>query len=503
VNLFVAILWIYLIFFAYLQFAGVGMRRTLELLWRSGTYSSLAGVAVGLVGGLVSAKAAVSTFLFTTMLVSACTLPALVFMKAREFVLPRSSALEVVGLNVLVMVIGAPPRSYPFLDVFFRGGFHLLLNPFVLLMPAWLGFALSFWPSALAMRFAARGDRAGSSLRRFLPLWVQCMSIVWVLPAAIGAFRRFDSRSIMSHAEIFGASLGLVYVVMTLLDFRGTKVGRDGGVSSRMDAGPSSPFVLAVAGVSIYLLTWAALAIFLDLQSAASVGFVVVMILGMGLNRGASGERRNEGQKGFSSLSWLNAAVVLVVALSVLNPIAFGILAARSRDVYSYENAEPRYPDAVRQVDATSLPCKFGDARELKISCPKDISMFGAVRRPHSMGTPEAVFFEQATYFSLKFGERELNCAEMPARIRGLDGSTSEVILLLLYPPDTVSSTRFAWVADIEASCRRIALLTPPPSSELPPGFAYLWHEATAAAFHERLGWISDLKGSEPPSSQK
>ena len=265
---------LYLVFFMYLMFAGAGLMRTLSVLRVAAWQSSLAGLVVGVVVALFSVAGGAQAFLTVMTFMSLLLLPTAALSRARDFVLPSSSALEAVCLNVLVLAMGGPAHSFPFLDTFFVAGYHLLLNPFVLLMPPSLALALSLWPSVLALRVAGQGRHASRRSRFFLNLWVQLVSILWVLPAAIGTFRHFKAGSLQAYVEAVFACLGLVYVVLTWMTLRDAVfarrttmegersidstegVGVARALADRMDAGRLHPRVLVAAGLLTYFAIW-------------------------------------------------------------------------------------------------------------------------------------------------------------------------------------------------------------------------------------------------------
>ena len=280
------------------MFAGAGLMRTLSVLRVAAWQSSLAGLVVGVVVALFSVAGGAQAFLTVMTLMSLLLLPTAALSRARDCVLPSSSALEAVCLNVLVLAMGGPAHSFPFLDTFFVAGYHLLLNPFALLMPPSLALALSLWPSVLALRVAGQGRHASRRSRFFLNLWVQLMSILWVLPAAMGTIRHFKAGSLQAYVETVFACLGLVYVVLTWMTLRDAVfarrttmegersidstegVGVARALADRMDAGRLHPWVLVAAGLLTYFAIWLSLMHSLDRQVAASAGFMVIVVAG-------------------------------------------------------------------------------------------------------------------------------------------------------------------------------------------------------------------------------
>lgn len=511
------ILVLYLVFFVYLMFAGAGLARTLGILGKAAQFGSIGGLVTGIVASLASVDAAVSTFLFTMMFVSLVCLPTFSVYRARDFILPSSSVLEVVCLNALVMVVGKPPRSYPFLDTFFQGGFHLLLNPFVLLMPKWLGFALSFWPAALALRLAAQGENATPRSRFFLNLWVQLLSVVWVLPAAIGALRKFDRNSLMDHFEVLVACLGLVYVVLTWVSLRTAMSGKQNPIverwidsnepggfaqsfANRMDPGRWPPLFYVFAGVGTYLVTWVALVSFLDLEMAATVGFVAVVIASSLAPRNERLPVHQEPTRGSAGLAWPISAALLVVLLTILQPMAQGVLVGKVRRASPLENEVRPYPDFGAVIDASARRCEFDDVTPYRLSCPQDARTLEAVPHPPFLEIPLAVFADKARDYELSFGARKLHCVEMLARVRGEDGSTADAVLLLVYDPLAVNTSQYAWVVDRDASCGRVVEVNPSRREGMRSGFGYLWHAEVAALRGEQIGWLAEFKnlGAKP-----
>jgi hypothetical protein len=510
---------LYLVFFTYLMFAGAGLMRTLSVLSVAAWQSSLAGLVVGVVVALFSVAAGAQTFLTVMTLMSLLLLPTAALSRARDFVLPSSSALEAVCLNVLVLAMDGPSRSYAFLDTFFQGGYHLLLNPLVLLMPPSLALALSLWPSVLALRVAGQGKQASRRSRFFLNLWVQLMSILWVLPAAIGAFRHFKPDSLQDYVEAVFACLGLVYVVLTWMTLRDAvlgkrttlvdersedsteRIGVARTLAERMDAGRLHPAVLVAAGVLTYVAIWVSLMNFLDRQAAASAGFMTIVVAGALFSRDMNRHTSEDGRPTLPPSAWVYSAVALIALMVLIRPLSQQLFAARQQAIYSLDNAEVRHARELHAVDASQMLCGYRWDGMHMLDCPGSNRRFawGAVTHPQNLTEPIGFKFDDAPAYALSFGERTVHCAQMMAHAPLPDGSVGEVVMLLVYIPGAPDGSQYAWLYEPKAACARVVEIIRPPQSRIGPGFGYLWDTETAAARKEKLTWLGEMKDTSQP----
>jgi hypothetical protein len=505
---------LYLVFFMYLMFAGAGFMRTLSVLRVAAWQGALAGLVVGGVVALFSVAGGAQAFLTVMTLMSLIVLPTAALSRARDFILPSSSVFEVVCLNALVVAIGHPPHSFPFFDTLFQGAFHLLLNPFASFMPVWLGTALCFWPSALALRLAAQGERASLKSRFFMNLWVQMMSIIWVLPAAIGSFNQFKGESPMDYVEILFACLSLVYVVLTWMTLRDAvlgkrtvmidersldsteRIGVARALADRMDPGRWPPIAHVTAGIATYLITWTALLAYLDPGTAATVGFMTVVVAGA--LAGRSPAQRADEVPGPKIFRWYVSAGLLAAVIALFQPISMKLLGQRQRDVFSLDHAEQRAPQDLRAVDASARHCEIERADTLRLRCPKEIWYLGAVRHPANLANPLRVDMDQAREFALLFGRRTLHCVEIPVSTRPPEGAPADSVMLLVYVPNTQTGRQYGWVIDRDASCSRLVELRRSRLVGLLPLIGYPWRPETAKLRNERIGSISEFNEPEP-----
>jgi hypothetical protein len=510
---------LYLVYFMYLMFAGAGLARTLGVLRVAAWQSSLAGLVVGVVVALFSVAAGAQTFLTVMTLMSLVLLPTASLSRARDFILPSSSAIEAVCLNVLVLAMGEPSRSFAFFDTFFQAGYHLLLNPFVLLMPPSLALALSLWPSVLALRVAAQGRQASRRSRFFLNLWVQLMSILWVLPAAIGTFRRFKPDSWQDYVEAVFACLGLVYVVLTWMTLRdavfGKRTAMEGEVSidstagtgvaralaDRMDAGRLHPGVLVAAGVLTYVAIWVSLLHSLDRQVAASAGFIVIVVAGAVLSRDLRRPTSEVDRPALPWSAWVVSAVALIAVMVVIRPLSMQLFAARQQAVFSLDSAEVRHAADLRAVDASQRLCGYRWDGMHMLHCPLSNRAFvwGAFTHPQNLPDPVGFKYDEARDYALSFGDRRVNCAQLPARARLPDGEVRDVVMLVVYVPDAKDGSQYAWLYEPHAACARVVEVIRPAQSRIGPGFGYLWEPEVAAARKERMAWLGELKDTSQP----
>jgi hypothetical protein len=510
---------LYLVFFMYLMFAGAGLMRTLSVLRVAAWQSSLAGLVVGLVVALFSVAAAAQTFLTVMTLMSLVLLPTASLSRARDFILPNSSAIEAVCLNVLVLAMGEPSRSFAFFDTFFQAGYHLLLNPFALLVPPSLGLALSLWPSVLALRAAAQGPQASRRSRFFLNLWVQLMSIFWVLPAAIGTFRRFNADSWQDYVEAVFACLGLVYVVLTWMTLRdavfGKRTAMEGEVSvdstagigvaralaDRMDVGRLHPRVLVAAGLLTYVAIWLSLLHSLDREVAASAGFIVIVVAGALLSRDMGRPASEIERPSLPRSAWVVSALALIALMGLIRPLSLRLFAARQQAVFSLESAEVRQATDLRAVDASQRLCGYRWDGMHMLHCPLSNRAFvwSAFTHPPHLSDPIGFNYDEAQDHALSFGERRVNCAQMLAHARMPDGEVREVVMLVVYMPDAKDGSQYAWLYEPHAACARVVEVIRPAESRIGPGFGYLWEPEVAAARKERMAWLGELEDTSQP----
>jgi hypothetical protein len=515
---------LYLVFFLYLMFAGAGLARALGALRTAAVQSSIIGLVIGVVVALFSVNAGVNTFLGVMLVSSLILLPPAALKLARDFILPGGSAFEVVCFNVLVLMMGGPPHSLAFIDMFMELGYHLLLNPFILLLPAWLGFTLSLWPATLALRLAAQGDQASRKLRFFLNLWMQLMSIVWLLPSAIGTLISFKAKSPLSYVEALFACLSLVYVVLTWLALRaafgkGTSLAGertqssadDSGIAAalaeRMEPGRWPPATLAIAGLSTYLLTWAALITFLNPQTAATVGFVAIVAAGALLGKRAPLAADTRQPRG-AALSWQKSALLLVVSLAFIRVIASGLFDQRQRAVSSLDQAARHAAERITPVAAGARLCRLEIVSgQQRLHCPQDIWYLEAAIHPQQGPLLLRWDSEQARDFAMVYGGRTIHCAEIPAQVRLAGGSEGAAVMLLVYVPGAVSGREYSWVVDRAARCGNVVELQRSRLAGLRPAFGYQWDSETAALRQEGVAWLGELfdvnqpgQGADPPA---
>lgn len=504
---------LYLVYFLYLVLAGAGLSRTLGVLGVAARQSSITALVIGIVVGIFSVTGGMQAFSVVMLFMSLLALPNASLARAAEFILPSSSALEVVCFNVLAIAIGGPAQTFPIFDVFFQGGFHLLLNPLAFLMPPALGVALSLWPSVLALRLAAQGSRASPGLRRFLNVWVQLLSVIWVLSAAINSLLAFKPATPMSYVEALFASLGLIYVVLTWMTLTAedksssNSIGRKDVVralAERMDPGRLHPAALAVAGVITYLVTWTAMIYLLDGHAAASIGFVAVVVAGALLGRGEKSSGVDEATPPRTVSAWAFSAAALLVVLSLIRPLSQQMLAARAQSVYSLDNATVRRVTDLRAVDHSQRLCGYRWDGMHVLDCPVSYRRFSwsAVRHPSNQADPVAFKLEEASDYALSFGQRRVFCAQMTAEVRGPDGSVRPEVMLLVYVPGAPDGSQYAWLYEPKAACARVVEVVRPAASHIGPGFGYLWDAETASARKEKMAWLGELEDTSPPRAR-
>lgn len=508
------VLALYLVFFVYFLFSGVRLARTLSVLYTAGFYGSISGFALGAVAASMSLGAGIATFFYTTMFVSFITMLTFALRRTRETILPESSPLDVVCLNVLMLALHRPPTTYAFLDMFFQGAFHLLLNPLVLLMPPSLGFALSLWPSVLALRVAALGDKVSVRSRTFLHVWVQLMSIVWVLPTALSSLKSRETESLLGYVNVAFACLGLVFVVLTWVALNeATTSGREAGprasfagaAANHMNAGSFPPFVLVLAGICTYFVASISLARFLDLQTAASIGFVFIVTASalLGRRRPQLAYATDTGiVTRWPRLSWLVGGIVLVLVITGVRPFATALLIKQSRNAANAASQDGNYP-LLTSIAASSRRCALEDFGEFRLVCPGDTRTLAELPHPAGFEIPVGVFASEARDFELVFGERTLNCIEIPARSAVAVGAHAKMILLFIYVPGAVSGSRHAWIVDRDASCARVVELGQGTRTGNRNGFGYVLHDETALAQGRRIAWLAEFVPARSDSGQK
>jgi len=490
---------LYIVYFVYLLLAGAGVTRTSGVLrtaaWKSVVTALIIGVAVGVFAPAVGLQ----VFLVVMLLSSLMFLPVATLSRARDFVMPSSSALEAVCLNVLVLAVGEPSPTFPIFDLVFQGGYHALLNPFASFMPPWLGMSLSLWPAVLALRLAALGTKASERARYLLIVWVHVMSIIWVLPAAITSLFSFKGESPLKYVELLFACLGLVYVVLTWMTLRDAMSGKrthlDGEVSldvtaklgvarvlaQRMDPGRLPPAALVAAGAVTYLVVWLALMTLLDPQSAASIGFMLVVVGGALVNRGGGKPASDARAPARPAAAWLPSAGALIVLAVFALPLAMASLAARHQGTFLLERAEVRAPRDVRAADASQRLCDFEKAGTWLLDCHRNHSwVLEAVSHPAEVAQPTGFDLDEANEYALEFESRTLHCAQVPAQAAG-----GEVTMLVVYVPGSTDGSQYAWTQERDATCARVVEVLRPAISGSGPGFGYRG---------QQLQWLGELR---------
>lgn len=322
---------LYLAFFVRLMSSGAGLKRSGSVLFLVAVFGLGVGVLFAVIPLFISPDSAAKVFLGVAIFTSVLLLPVVALSRARDFLLPRSTVLEVVSLNVLVVMIGEPVGGVPDVQESLGMLQQAFLNPFVRLIPtefAWMNLVISLWPTLLALWLATRGAAANRWLRFFPMLWVQVTSILWLIPASLTQLITADLTKAMDYLDLLFAALGLVHVVLTWLILddalfaqRTTlgegepadsteKIGVARRLADSMNAGPWPPLVY----VAVAVLTWFAIrAMQSYLQDANPMLFGFVGAVAAGALALRFKERG--GTRSWQFPVWLVSAVALVVSI--------------------------------------------------------------------------------------------------------------------------------------------------------------------------------------------
>lgn len=211
-----------LAFLLYLLLAGAGVGRALRICLMAAVAGCGATLAVSLFLPVVFLDARLVMGL--AVLFNLLTLPTVVFAKARDLVIQRTSVVEVMLINVLVLMTAGGSTSLGY-----------LLNPLSLVVPMgfWWTAIIGLWPTALAVLLTWQGPPGDLRLRMILGIWAQLVGIVWLLPTAFYAVQTFDATSPGTYLESVLASLAGVYVVMSAVHLFWLFGGSHGGETQR------------------------------------------------------------------------------------------------------------------------------------------------------------------------------------------------------------------------------------------------------------------------------
>jgi hypothetical protein len=452
---------LYAAFVIYLLSAGVGLRRTGGVVWQVIKFGAGIGAVLAVFALLALPSAAATTFLVTVIIVSLIWLPIAAMSRARDFLMPRSTVLEVVCLNVLVIVIGEPQGGFPIFRQLLGIVQQALLNPFVIVIPeehAWLNTVISLWPSLLALWLAAKGKGAGRWLRFFPMLWVQITAIVWLFPASVKTLVRADLSTAMGSLDLLVAALGLVHVVLTWVILRDAltmnrttlpmedssdsteKLGVARRLADGMSPGPWSPPAYVVAAV----LTW--FAIRASLSYLPTAGTLMYGFLGAFV-AGALALRLEERQSSSSGRVplWLASASALVISLvwlsqSDLLPGYWQKMNARYATVHSRGMTSPE--------PVAEASCKLVREEVWGLRCPDRFWSLGELQHPGGLQLPIDITPTPTRIWGVDWTGPRLQCHEYTARTA--DGDTK---FLLLYLPGAWQGSQYLWSAEPEGEC--------------------------------------------------
>lgn len=467
----VGVLTMFLAFFAYLLMAGAGIRRVAGVMARGALAGFGIGFIMGLIPSMVSTTIGEAVFVQFAVLGSFIGLAMASLSRAREFVVPKSSTLEVVCLNVLVVAFAGPPDTFAFFEMFMDLGYFLLVNPLAHWVPAdlgWLKLILQLWPSALALWAASRGEQASRSLRLFLMWWVQLACITWIFPASINVlFGRGDGAQ-YHYLDALLAAIGMVRVVLSLLAIR-TSLWKMRGVDESAPAyrqtlaGSMSVYALpgwayAAAGIATYLLVNVAKHFFAT-QVAITDGFF--MILGV--------------TAAVAWLPWETFATrsVTSTALAGMGLLVAGLFALRGLPLLpryvpievprpapstavqppANETRSPQYLSVRRTRVPISdrLPCVLEKGDELRVRCGPEAWPLASLAHPHGSQVPAPDKVDGPNgAFRLQFQDFDTRCAEIPVLSPGFE---TESRLLLVFLADASLPGQVGWVRDTTATC--------------------------------------------------
>jgi hypothetical protein len=201
-------------------------------------------------------------------------------------------------------------------------------------------------------------------------------------------------------------------------------------------------------------------------------------------------------------ISWLVCGVVLVLVITGARPFAQELLLKQSRAASTADALQERYPQ-LTPIAAGSRPCGLEDFGDFRLVCPRDTRPLAALPHPAGFEIPVGIFASDAREFALAFGQRTLNCREIPARNAREDGSGAESTFLLIYVPDAISAAQHAWIVDRDASCGRVVELARGSRTGGRNGFGYLLNDQTAAVQGRRIVWLAEFLPPRSASGQE
>lgn len=151
----------------------------------------------------------ITMFVPYAMSLSVLVLPFVVLYYARDELMPRVNAIELILLNVVAVMFMA---SVP--------GMRYLINPLSWLsLPPGLAllvhYVLSYWPSWISLYLIRKGEEPGKRVRLWLVVWATLVYAFLLFSPAVHALQEFDVSSLSSW--LISLFTALVVVRVTLL----------------------------------------------------------------------------------------------------------------------------------------------------------------------------------------------------------------------------------------------------------------------------------------------
>jgi hypothetical protein len=508
VNQLLALLVMYLAMAAYLRFAGVAVGMIQGILITAAKFALISAALVASIPMMFSLATGANVFLITAIFCTLYMLPVTAISRARDHLLPKSSVLTVVCLNVMVILLGRPFGGFAMFEQLLGFVQQMVLNPFVLLIPkplSWLNTVISLWPSLLAMALAARGAAAGRPLRFVLMLWVQIILLVWLVPVSLTQVMQPDSGSFMGLVDLLLASLSLVHVVITWMMLRDavtgertTLVGETSedstekiGVARRladgMSEGPWPPQAYVVAAIA----TWLAVRVmFTYLQDAQPALWIFMGIIGAGPL--SSRVRKGELAKRSPKLVWLASWAVVAVALVGVGgmnilPGYWARETERFATQHGYNMSSP--------VAVASTRCAFTSEPRLGLRCADGFSPLASLQHPADLEPPAGMKLAPDRVWDINRAGQALQCQEFE-----VSAGNTEQVFVLMFAHGADQATQYAWSMEPDGHCYNFIAVTYKDDPTSRTSLEYRWNPGSnrsRRSAYSPVGWLHPLPVSD------
>jgi hypothetical protein len=489
------ILVMYVAFFLYLLMVGAGLERAFAVMVKAAISTIAASLLVALLPLVYLPSFGKYIFLGAAMVFSFVSLTQAAMGRARRFIVPETSTLEIVCVNVFMVALGGAPESLEYFGTLVEFVYQVILNPLSPLFPdelSWMATPLALWPSALALFLVARGT-SGRAGRFALMFWLQVLGILWLLPPAFETLVDGGREMTFGVFAMLMAAVAMVRVWLTAVTLREGTLGRldtrdfeddtdveEAAARSRTLADRVTVMRLpawcyVTGGLAAYLLANAMLH-FLDDVQAISTGYFVILAFTSLVARWYTRVSPELNHAAAQSVTAFVALLALVPALRQLPLLPRFVPAEHPREARQAPALVPVKPkpppraEQPREVEVVLIPglhdgehhaCVVEHLAGLRVTCAGESWPLASVAHPEHVVVPMEVGPPFATY-EFHALDVEARCQEMPVRA---PRSQSEDVLLLVYLSTASLRDQVGWVAGPDAACRDLGAVIHPDSS--------------------------------------